>query len=89
MKTKLKLTAEQFDAFAETGKSIVPYLKLKTLRRVHGGPRQGAGRKPSGRVQYVTRLRPELIARVKAEAERQGRNECEIVEKALAGSLRG
>ena len=84
---KKKLTAEEFDAYAETGKSLLPYLKLETARRIHGGKRNGAGRKPAGRVQYVTRLKPEIIAWVKSEAERQGKAECEIVETALAKRL--
>jgi hypothetical protein len=49
-----------------------------------GGRREGAGRKPSGRVQYVTRLRPDLIARLREEAQRTGKAECEIVEAALS-----
>jgi len=84
---KKKLTAEEFDAYAETGKSLLPYLKLETARRIHGGARVGAGRPPSGKVQYVTRLRPEVIARLKAKAKRQGRPECDIVDEVLAGNL--
>ena len=60
---------------------------LRVRRYRHGGKRPGAGRKPAGRVQYVTRLRPDVIARVKAEATRQGRSECEVVEDVLAKSL--
>ena len=52
-------------------------------KEARGGARKGAGRKASGRVQYVTRLRPETIASIKADALKRGVDECEIVEEAL------
>ncbi len=48
-----------------------------------GGARKGSGRPASGRVQYVTRLKPAIIAKIKARALKQGVPECEIVEDAL------
>lgn len=81
------LSAEELDAYAETGKSLLPYMKLGTARRIHGGVRKGAGRKPAGKVQYVTRLRPEIIAKIKAEAKRQDRTECDVMDEMLAGVL--
>jgi hypothetical protein len=84
---KKTLTAEELDAYAETGKSLVPYMKLETVRRIHGGARKGAGRKPAGKVQYVTRLRPEVIAQLKKEAKRLDRAECDVVDEMLARVL--
>ena len=55
------------------------------LRR--GGRRKGAGRKPAGRVQYVTRLREDVIQRVRRSAEREGKAECEIIERILDAAL--
>jgi hypothetical protein len=54
-----------------------------------GGQRPGAGRKPAGRVQYVTRLHPETIKTIKACAEKRGVAECEIVEEAIGKTLKG
>ena len=49
-----------------------------------GGVRRGAGRKPSGRVQYITRLEPVVIDIIKRRAVRENKSECEIVSEALA-----
>lgn len=54
-----------------------------------GGVRPGAGRPPSGRVQYVTRLKPTTISWIKAEAKREGKDECAFVERALESARRG
>jgi hypothetical protein len=53
-----------------------------------GGARTGSGRKPSGRVQYVTRLRPDSIEWVKDQATRRDVQECDVVEDALDRSRR-
>ena len=37
-----------------------------------GGSRAGAGRKPSGHVPLLIRLKPELIAKIRAKAKREG-----------------
>jgi hypothetical protein len=55
--------------------------------RPRGGRREGAGRKPSGRVPYLTRLTPAVIARVKSEAIRRQRTECELIESLLDRAL--
>jgi len=79
-----KLTTAEFDALAETGKSILPYLDLSTARRLHGGRRPGAGRKPAGTVQVVVRLTPATRSRLKARAERTGQTLSAVAEAALA-----
>ncbi len=48
-----------------------------------GGARKGAGRKPSGRVDYTTRLRPDSIEWVKSQAAKQDVQECDVVEDAI------
>ncbi len=48
-----------------------------------GGARKGAGRKPSGRVSYLTRLHPNRIAWIKRQAAGRKTAECEIVEEAI------
>lgn len=48
-----------------------------------GGKRKGAGRKHSGRVAYATRLMPEKIAWIKAEAQRTGKEDCQVIESRL------
>jgi hypothetical protein len=58
--------------------------QAKTFQRfLHGGKRPGAGRKRGMRIQYVTRLSPRLIRRIKATARRTQKPECEIVESWL------
>ncbi|MFH1066849.1 MAG: hypothetical protein V1746_02985 [bacterium] len=56
---------------------------LRRARLGHGGARCGAGRKPAGRIQYVTRLRPTLIRHIKTAARKAGKSECEMVESLL------
>jgi hypothetical protein len=48
-----------------------------------GGARDGSGRKPSGRVQYVTRLRPDNVEWIKDQAASQECAEADIVEEAI------
>lgn len=41
---------------------------MKPPKPTHGGPRPGAGRKPTGRVPVMIRVRPEALKRMKAAA---------------------
>ncbi len=52
-----------------------------------GGARPGAGRKPSGRVPYSTRIKPALIEWIKVEAQNQGKDECSFLESLIAGGI--
>lgn len=49
-----------------------------------GGARAGAGRKPAGRVPMTLRVRPEVAARLRAEAKRLGKSISEVAEPHLA-----
>ena len=73
MKKTSKLTSEEFDAVAETGRSLLPHLRIKTSRRVNrGGVREGAGRKSSGRSGRTVRLTDSVWRILKAEAAQRG-----------------
>jgi len=50
-----------------------------------GGARPGAGRKHSGRVPLMLRVRPQLARRLRAVAKKSGRSMSEIAEERLAG----
>lgn len=54
-------------------------------RTKNGGARKGSGRKPSGKVQYITRLSPATIAKIRALAALQGVDDCQVVESRLRG----
>ena len=82
MKTNAKNLEARFDA----GEDVLDYFDTAKVTR-WGGARRRAGRKPSGRKQYVTRLSPALIAALKARARREKRPECEVVESLLAPAL--
>ncbi len=67
------------------GEGVLDYFDLKNAR--WGGARAGSGRKTSGRVQYVTRLEPSLVQRIKARAKKEKRPGCEVVEALLRPAL--
>ncbi|MDP3072359.1 MAG: hypothetical protein Q8N18_18855 [Opitutaceae bacterium] len=49
----------------------------------HGGAREGAGRKPSGRRPITLRLKPALLRTLRAQARREGKTVSEIAESRL------
>lgn len=73
----------KFVSREELGLPSAAEFRRMRLEREHGGTRAGAGRKPSGRVQYVTRLRPTLIKRIKLMAKKARKDECEVIETLL------
>lgn len=81
-----KTTTKNLEARFERGEDVLDFFDTKKPR--WGGSRAGAGRKASGRVQYVTRLSPALIRAIKGRARREHRAECEIVESLLTPVLR-
>jgi len=83
MKTNAKNLEARFDA----GEEVLDYFDTAHVTR-WGGARRGAGRKPSGRKQYITRLSPELIKAIKARARLEKRLECEVVESLLSPVLK-
>jgi hypothetical protein len=82
---KPKTTRDNLEERFEAGESVLDY--FDTSKPQWGGARSNAGRKVSGRVQYVTRLSPALIKRVKRMAAHTGQSECAIVEAALQAGL--
>ncbi len=56
---------------------------MRAKKETRGGARKGAGRKPSGRVTYVTRMTRERIAWIKSQAEMRACEQCVIVEEAV------
>ena len=82
-----KTTTKNLEARFDAGEDILDHFDTQTAR--WGGTRKGAGRKVSGRVQYVTRLRPELVQAIKARAQSEHRAECEILETLLIPKLVG
>lgn len=82
---KKKTTAENLEARFDAGEDVLDYFDLKNAR--WGGARSGAGRKASGRVQYVTRLEPLLVRKIKALAKKEKRAECEVLEALLRPAL--
>ena len=81
-KTKAKNLETRFDQ----GEDVLPFFNVKKAQ--WGGMRTGAGRKASGRVQYVTRLSPDLVRAIKWRAKTEKCKECEIVESLLAPALK-
>lgn len=82
-----KTTAKNLETRFDAGEDVLDHFDTQSAR--WGGARKGAGRKASGRVQYVTRLRPELVHAIKERARREHRAECEILETLLASRLGG
>jgi len=82
---KKKTTAANLEARFDAGKDVLDYFDLDNAR--WGGARSGAGRKASGRVQYVTRLNPSLVREIKARAKKEKRAECEVLEAILTPAL--
>lgn len=81
-----KTTSDNLESRFDAGENVLDYFDLKTAR--WGGSRTGAGRKPSGRKQYTTRLSPSLIKALKARAKKENRAECEVLESLLAPALK-
>jgi len=81
-----KTTNRNLEARFDQGEDVLDFFATKQAR--WGGARAGAGRKVSGRVQYITRLSPALIRAIKGRAKVEHRKECEVVESLLAPMLK-
>lgn len=81
-----KTTTKNLEARFDRGEDVLDLFETKNAR--WGGVRAGAGRKASGRVQYITRLSPALIRAIKGRAKSEHRKECEVVESLLAPALK-
>ena len=82
---KKEITVEEFDELFDSGSDEIDnYIDWKNgYRPGLGGARPGAGRKPSGRVPYLTRLDPRVIRKIKQRARKQKVSQCELVESVL------
>lgn len=49
----------------------------------HGGAREGAGRKPTGRRPITLRLKPGVLRTLRAQAKREGKTVSEVAENRL------
>ena len=83
---KKKTTTQNLEAKFDQGADVLDFFEVTKPR--WGGDRVGAGRKSSGRIQYITRLSPSLIRAIKGRAKREHRKECEVVESLLAPALK-
>jgi len=66
-----KTTTKNLEARFDQGEDVLDFFATKKVR--WGGVRAGAGRKASGRVQYITRLSPTLIRAIKVRAKKEHR----------------
>jgi len=81
-----KTTAKNLETRFDQGKDVLDFFDSSQTR--WGGARVGAGRKASGRIQYVTRLSPDLIRAIKGRAKSEHRKECEVLESLLTPALK-
>ena len=81
-----KTNANNLEARFDQGEDVLDFFDTKKAR--WGGARAGAGRKATGRVQYITRLSPNLIRAIKGRAKIEHRKECEVIESLLAPALK-
>lgn len=81
-----KTNIDNLETRFDQGEDILHLFDTKKAR--WGGAREGAGRKSSGRVQYITRLSPNLIRAIKGRAKSEHRKECEVLESLLAPVLK-
>ncbi len=89
MKKPSKLTSEEFDAVAETGRGLLPHLRIKTSRRVNrGGVREGAGRKSSGRSGRTVRLTESVWRNLEEEASQTGVSVSAVIERRIGPARR-
>jgi len=66
------------------GEPLPDLAKLEFRPFRHGGARQGAGRKPSGRKAVLLRLSPKLISALRKEAVRSNKTLSDVAEERLA-----
>jgi len=81
-----KTNANNLETRFDQGEDILDFFDSNKAQ--WGGVRTGAGRKASGRVQYVTRLSPNLILAIKGRAKMEHRKECEVIESLLTPALK-
>jgi hypothetical protein len=68
------------------GEPLPDFSKAKFVR-LHGGARQGAGRKPLGKTQILLRLQPKSAAAIRDKAKRTHQTISEVVDELVAANL--
>jgi hypothetical protein len=58
-----KTTASSLESRFTSGRDILDYFDFERAMVTHGGARQGAGRKPTGKLQKTVKLSPQAIRR--------------------------
>jgi len=77
-----QISVEEFDRlFDEGSDQIDQFLDLSRAR--HGGRREGSGRKPTGKVNCLVRLAPDVRERAKKTAKKRGMTFSAYVESCL------
>ena len=66
-----KTTASSLESRFTSGRDVLDYFDVARARVTHGGARQGAGRKPTGKLQKTVKLSPQAIRRFQAYADRE------------------
>lgn len=61
-------TSANLEARFEAGEDILDYFDVSRVVISHGGARQGAGRKPTGKMRKTVKLSPAAVNRFKAYA---------------------
>jgi hypothetical protein len=66
-----KTTASSLESRFTSGRDVLDYFDVARAMVTHGGARQGAGRKPTGKLQKTVKLSPQAIRRFQAYADRE------------------
>jgi hypothetical protein len=64
-------TSANLEARFEAGEDVLDYFDVTRAVVSHGGARQGAGRKPTGKMRKTVKLSPAAVNRFKAYAMRK------------------
>ena len=64
-------TARNLKARFEAGEDVLDYFDASRAVVTHGGARQGAGRKPEGKLRKTVKLTPEAVRRFQVFARRR------------------
>ncbi len=83
MKTNKKTTTDEFERRFDAGEDISDLVDWSKGRRLHGGKRERAGRKPVGRQPYTIRLSPQVHARIQQRAKKKGVSLSEYIEETM------
>jgi hypothetical protein len=66
-----RTTASNLESRFTAGKDVLDYFDASRAAVTHGGVREGAGRKATGKLRKTVKLSPEAVRRFQAYARRQ------------------